>query len=98
MHTRETFKKNVEKEIRGVQVRLLEFRTKAEKAHATNRSEYKKLTSRIERHIKATKAHLIKLDEADEHTWEQLRNGVTDAWSTLQDSLQDAISKFEGKN
>ncbi len=98
MHTRETFKKKVESEIRGVQVRLLAFKTKADMAHPAIRNDYNKQISTIERHVETTKARLNKLDLANEHTLEQLKDGVTDAWSALQDSLQDTISKFDGKH
>jgi hypothetical protein len=43
-------------------------------------------------------AHTICLTQAEDHTWEKLTVGVENARGALQDSLDDAISTFDGKH
>lgn len=97
MHTKETFKKDVESEVRGVQVKLLELRVKAKKARADVRGGYVEHINLLEDKMKKTEHQLNMIDEIDDqHAWEELRHGVEDSWAALQDTLQDAISSFEG--
>jgi len=98
MHARETFKKKIETELRGVQVKLLELQTKARSEKSPLRIKYTRQLDIIERQVEDTTSTLRNLDRAEDHTWEQLRDGVEDAWKALQNSLEDAISTFEGSN
>ncbi len=97
MHTKDIFKKDVESGIRGVQVKLLELRVKAKTAKADKRGGYDDHINLLEDKVKKTAQQLNMIDEVNEqHAWEELRNGVEDSWAALQESLQDAISSFEG--
>lgn len=97
MHTKETFKKDVESGVRGVHVKLLELRIKAKKTKADMRGKHDEHLDLLEDKMKKTEQQLTLIDEVNEqHAWEELRQGVEDSWAALQDSLQDAISSFEG--
>lgn len=98
MHAKETFKKKIEAEIRGVQVKLLELQTKAKNEKSPLRTKYVKHLNIIEQQVEDATLKLRDLDMVEDHFWEQLRDGVENAWITLQDSLKDAISTFERKH
>ena len=49
----------------------------------------------LEQKFDATKAKLRELGEADEHVWEQLKDGVEDMWGTLQSTLENTVTTFK---
>lgn len=97
MHTKDTFKKDVESEVSGVRAKLVELRIKAKNASPDMRGKYDEYINLLEDKVKKTEQQLEMIDEVNEqHAWEELRHGIEDSWAALQDSFQDAISSFEG--
>lgn len=98
MSNREALKKKLETDLNLAQVRLTEFRAKIKKAAGGVHAENAGRIDALEQRIEEARARLHELNQTQDSVPEQLVDGVEASWSALQDSLQDAISTFEGKH
>ena len=95
MSTREAYKQKIEAELELAQAKLAEFKAQAKISTADARIQHAKQVDEIEQRVGATKAKLKELCEASEDAWEQLKDGVESAWSTLSVAIQNAAAKFK---
>ena len=96
MRNQGTFKGNVESEIRRVQAYLLHCNLQDIKGDEQHIQNYKDQINILKQRVAHTKLELAKYEELEkEHPWEQIKDGVEDSWSALQDALQDVITNFD---
>ena len=95
MSTKEAYKQRIDAELDLVQEKLARFKAQGMVITAEARIKHAKHVEELEQKFHATKAKLKELGEADEHVWEQLKEGVEDMWSTLQATLENTIATFK---
>ena len=98
MSNREALKKKLEADLNLAKVKLTEFKAKIKKAAGGVHAENARRIDALEQRIEEARARLHELNQTQDSVPEQLIDGVEDAWRALQDSLQDAISTFEGEH
>jgi chaperonin cofactor prefoldin len=97
MSTKKIFKLKMETEIARVQSELEKFRIRGMAFTAGAKDKHDEHVAELERKLDATKVRLRELDSAEEHVWENLKDGVEDIWGALQAALQDAVENFKGE-
>ena len=96
MRDQGTFKGNIESDIRRVQAYLLNCNVQAVKGDEQHIQNYNDQIKTLKERVAHTKLELTKFEELEhEHPWEQIKDGVEDSWSALQDALQDVITNFD---
>ncbi len=95
MSTKKSYKQRMDAELDDVQKKLTTFKAQGMDFTPETRKRHAKHIQEIQRKIDLTKVKLIELAEADEHVWEQLKDGVEDIWTTLQSTLEDTIETFK---
>ena len=95
MSTKEAYKKRIDAELAQVQTRFDEFKAQGTGLPADTRLKHAKHVENLEQKFHATKEKLRELGEADEHVWEQLKDGVEGMWTTLQSTLEDTVTTFK---
>jgi len=98
MNDKTFLREKIEKDVGCAQVRLAAFKAQLQSdssgVHATNAARRDVLQQRIEE----AKNRLLNLNYPHESIPEEVVTGVEKSWGALQDSLQDAISTFEGQH
>lgn len=95
MSTKEAYKQKMEAELELAQAKLAELKAQAKISSADIRIAYAKQVDELEQGIDVTKAKLNELGEAGEEAWEQLKEGVESAWSTVAAAVRDTAAKFK---
>lgn len=88
--------KKLENDVELAQAKLAEFKAKIKSVAGGARSENVGRIDLLESRIEEAKQRLLELNRTTGSVPEQIAQGVEDTWSALQDSLQDAVSTFEG--
>jgi CRISPR/Cas system-associated protein Csx1 len=94
MSTKQAYKKKIDAELDTVQEKLTRFKAQGTDFTAETRVKHAKHVKELEQKLDATKAKLREIEKADDHVWEQLRNGFEDTWTTLQATLEDMITSY----
>ncbi len=95
MNTKEAYKQKIEAELELAQAKLATFQAQAKNASADAHLAYKKQAGELESMFDNTKVKLKELGEASDGAWEQMKEGVESAWSTLSAAMHDASAKFK---
>jgi len=95
MSTKEAYKQRIDAELDLAQAKLAWFKAQGMVIAAEARIKHAEHVDDLEKKFHATKAKLNELGEADEHVWEQLKDGVEDMWGTLQSTLENTVATFK---
>jgi septal ring factor EnvC (AmiA/AmiB activator) len=95
MSPREAYKKKIDAELDMVQEKLARFKAQGIDFTSETRAKHAIHVKELEEKLDSTKAKLSEIEKADEHVWEQLRDGFEDTWTTLQATLEDMITSFK---
>ncbi len=95
MSTKEAYKQRIDAELAQVQCKFDEFKAQGMRYTGDTRIRHARHVNELEQQFHATKEKLRELDQADEHVWEQLKDGVEDVWGTLQSTLQNIVTTFK---
>ncbi len=95
MSTKEDYKQKIDAELDLAQAKLAWFKAQGMVITADARIKHTKHVEELEQKFHATKAKLSELGEADEHVWEQFKDGVEDMWGTLQSTLENTVATFK---
>ena len=95
MSTKEAYKQRIDAELDVVQEKFARFKAQGMNYSAETRIKHARHVDDLEKKFHATKAKFKELGEADEHVWEQLKDGVEDTWSTLQSTLENTVATFK---
>ncbi len=89
MSKKDDYKRKIEAELELVQAKLAEWKAGAKSSAADARIKYAKQVDELEQKVEVTKARLKELGEAGEDVWEQLKDGVENAWGTLSAAFRN---------
>lgn len=96
MSEREAFQEKILSELEIVQARFTEFKAQAKRltieAHIKQHARH---VEDLEQKVKATKARLKEMGDANDDTWELLKDGVENTWGELQATLEDTVTTFK---
>jgi hypothetical protein len=95
MSTKEAYKQRIDAELSLVQTKFDEFKAQGMRYTGDARIRHARHVNELEQKFQATKEKLREMGEADEHVWEQLKDGVEDVWGTLQSTLQNIVTTFK---
>ena len=95
MSTQEAYKQKIEAELTLAESKLVEFKAQVANLAADERIKYDGQIGTLEEQITSTKAKLKELTDADETVWEQMKDGVEHAWTSLSNSVHDLAAKFK---
>ena len=71
------------------------LKAKAEKAEASVKADYYKTMEELKKRRNSAKEKLGELQTAGDDVWEDLKDGVENAWSALGAAVKSAISRFK---
>lgn len=95
MSTKEAYKQKINAELGLAQAKLVEFKAEAKNAAADIRVKYNKHLDELQGMVDATQAKLVELDAASEDAWEQMKEGIENAWDSLGTAIKDTAEKFK---
>jgi hypothetical protein len=97
MSTKEAYKQKVNAELELAQAKLVEFKAEVKNSAADVRMKYNEHLDELQKMVDTTKEKLTGLDSAGEDAWEDLKEGIEGAWTTLGNALKDTADKFKTK-
>lgn len=97
MSDKKLLQKKLENDVELAQVKLAEFKAKVKSTAIAVKVANNIRIEVLEQSITQAKQRLFELNRATGSLPEQIVEEVEDTWSALQDSLQDAVSTFEGE-
>jgi len=96
MNEKVAFHEKINSEFELVQIRFAEFKAQAKRLKLeTQINQHAKRVEDLERKVNATKTKLKEFKEADDDSWELLKDGVENTWTDLQATLQDTLETFK---
>lgn len=95
MSEKKTYKEMIDAELDLVQVKITELKAQRKLYNADIRNRHARHVENLEHKLDQTRAKLQELEKADEHVWEQLKDGVENMWTTLQSTLEDTVATFK---
>lgn len=97
MSDKKLLQTKLEKDVELAQIKLAELKAKIESKAIAVRATDSIHIEALEQRIEEAKQRLHELNLSPGGVTEQIVKGVEDTWSALQDSIQDAVSTFEGE-
>lgn len=97
MNTKEEFKQKMDAEVARAQAELERYTALGMGFTAEAKNKHDEHVEELERQIDETKTRLRELGNAEDHVWEELRDGVMSSWGALQSALQNAIETFKAE-
>lgn len=95
MSTQEAYKQKIEAELVVAESKLTEFKAQIGNMVADERIKHSEQVDALEAQVTSTKAKLKELGDADETMWEQMKDGVESAWTSLSNGVHDLAAKFK---
>ncbi len=84
MSTKEAYKQKITSEMDLVQANFARFKAQKVTLAADARKKHANHVDELEKKFAVVQVKLRELGEADEHVWEQLKDGFEDTWTTLR--------------
>jgi ElaB/YqjD/DUF883 family membrane-anchored ribosome-binding protein len=97
MSIKEAYKQKMNAELELAQAKLVEFKAEVKNSAADVRVKYNEHLDELQKMVDTTKEKLKGLDTAGEDAWENLKEGIEGAWSSLGTALKDTADKFKKK-
>ena len=98
MSEKDAFQEKINTELELVQIRFAEFKAQAKSLKMdAHKQEHARHVEELEQKVNSARARMKELDEADDDTWEQLKDVVENTWTDLQATLQNTITTFKEK-
>ncbi len=94
MSTKEAYKQKIDAELEVVQAKLARIKAQGTDFTGDARINHAKHVKELEQKLDLTKAKLSELEKADEHVWEQLRDGFEDIWTSLQTTIEESVASL----
>ena len=93
------YKQKLEAEIEQAEAKLKDLKAEAKSsaADAQIRMQYERRTEELEQYIDDAKAKLKELGGASEDTWEDIKDGVENAWNSLRNAVREGAAKVKEK-
>lgn len=95
MVTKDAFKQKIEAEIEVAQTKLAGLKAQAKNSVADAHIKYMDHVAALERELDTTKMRLKELSDANEDSWERLKEGVESTWDSLSVSIRDCFARFK---
>ena len=95
MSTKETYIQKIDAELDLVHDKLTKLKAQSTLLRNETRSSHALHVRNLEQKLDQVKAKLYDLEKAEDHLWEQLKDGVEDMWTTLQSTLEDTVATFK---
>ncbi|NLB83748.1 MAG: hypothetical protein GX791_05830 [Synergistaceae bacterium] len=92
-YTRGTYREKIEAELEIAKARLQLFREKLKLASAETTLLYRRKIDELEMRVAETKARLREMNDADESSWENFKEGVERAWNSMKESMKEMVDK-----
>ncbi len=95
MSMKEVYKNKIETEISLVEAKLVVLKAQAENSAIDVRIKYTELISELEHKMVIAKGKLKEIGEANDDTWEHLKDGMENTWKALSTDVQIIAAKFK---
>ncbi len=95
MSTKEAYKQKIEAELELAKAQLEQLQAQAKISSADAAMEFSKEIDDLEMNVGNAKTKLKDLEDADDTTWENIKDGADHAWNSLKTSVGNAAAKFK---
>ena len=95
MRNRDDYKNKIYTGLELVQIKFAQFKAQGQNFDTDTQARHNRHVEKVEQHIIATNAKLKDLNAAHDDLWEELVDGVENAWTELQSTLEDAVTSFK---
>ena len=94
MSMKESYQQKLQAQLDEWNADIDKLKARAEKAESSARIEYYEQIEDLRLKQNAAKDKLAELHDAGDDAWEDLKAGIENAWSTLGDSVEQAVARF----
>ena len=95
MSTKEAYKQKLEAELELANAQLEQLQAKSKISSAEAAMEFTKEINDLEKNAHDAKTKLKEMEDADDTTWENIKDGADHAWNSLKTSVSNAAAKFK---
>jgi adenylosuccinate synthase len=95
MNTKEAYKEKMKAELELARAQLEQLEAQSKISSADAAMKFSKEIDDLEKNVGEVKVKLKELDDADDTTWENFKEGADNAWNALKTSVGNAADKFK---
>ena len=95
MSTKEAYKQKIEAELELAKAQLEQLQAQAKISSAEAAMEFTKEINELEKNAHDAKIKLKELEDTDDTTRENIKDGADHAWNSLKTSVGNAAAKFK---
>lgn len=92
---RQAYEEKMDAQIKQLEARIAQIEAKAEQAKAEAKIEYQKEIEQLRGQQEKVQSQLQTLGEASGDAWEDVKDGVDEAFESLKGAVASALSRFE---
>ncbi|MBN1541132.1 hypothetical protein JW992_03230 [candidate division KSB1 bacterium] len=94
MNDRQAFIDKMTAKMKEWDAKIDKLEAKADSVKADARGAYNKQIKELHNKKAETQQKLKEIEQAGANAWQELQEGLEKSWTTLEDSLKNALSKF----
>lgn len=95
MSTKEAYEKKLQAQLDEWSAEIDKLKAKANAAEADAQLEYQRKVDELRSMQETASTQLAELKAAGSDAWEEMKDGIDKAWSSLESTLKSAASKFK---
>jgi uncharacterized coiled-coil DUF342 family protein len=95
MDEKKAYQEKIEAQLKEASAKIAELAAKADQAKADAKLQYQEQIKTLRTMRDELNRKLMRLNDAGEGAWEDIKKGLDDAWIDLKRSLDSAVSKFK---
>ena len=95
MNKRKRYEEKLDAQLEEWSAQMALLKAKADSATAEVKIQYYKSIEALQYEQDTARMKLDELKGASDEAWEEIKTGVEEAWTVVQDSLRSAASKFK---
>ncbi|HEX9776876.1 MAG TPA: coiled coil domain-containing protein [Geopsychrobacteraceae bacterium] len=95
MSKKQAYEEKLEAQLDEWNAKINVLKAKAEKVEAEAKIEYHEMIETLKTKQAAAKNKLAELHNASDDSWEDLKEGVENAWKSLNAAVKSAASRFK---
>jgi multidrug resistance efflux pump len=95
MNRKDAYQKKLQSQLDDWNAEIDKLKAKADGAEADVQLEYYKQIEELQAMQESANSKIIKLKEANDDAWEDLKAGMDSGWNSLRNAVKSASSRFK---
>ena len=95
MNSKEEYIRKMQAQLEELNTEIDRLTTRAGEAKADVMDEYNEIITALKARLEGARVNIEELQQAGENAWDDLKNGIDTVWSSIQEAISSARSRFK---